>query len=120
MAHCKSYNIINKNKKLTRKIKTTPGELGQLKERFNLKITYLWHLDLITLLEMLSESLNKVFGRNVFYSDTVVAVDAGKLNLKNTSQSETLYYPALFITFYSQFQRLGAVYESESEEYDEH
>ena len=67
---------------------------------------------------MLSESFNKVFGRNVFDSDTVVAVDTGKLNLKNITVSNL--FSLLILTPVSQFQRLGAAYECERAEDDEH
>jgi hypothetical protein len=67
---------------------------------------------------MLSESFNKVLGRNVFDSDTVVAVDAGKLNLKNITVSNL--FSLLILTPDSQFQRLGAADECKSVEDDEH
>jgi hypothetical protein len=67
---------------------------------------------------MLSESFNKVLGRNVFDSDTVVAVDAGKLNLKNITVSNL--FSLLILTPDSQFQRLGAADECERVEDDEH
>jgi len=67
---------------------------------------------------MLSESFNKVLGRNVFDSDTVVAVDTGKLNLKNITVSNL--FSLLILTPDSQFQRLGAVDECERSEDDEH
>ena len=67
---------------------------------------------------MLSKSFNKVLGRNVFDSDTVVAVDAGKLNLKNITVSNL--FSLLILTPDSQFQRLGAVDECERSEDDEH
>ena len=66
---------------------------------------------------MLSESFNKVLGRNVFDSDTVVAVDAGKLNLKNITVSNL--FSLLILTPVSQFLRLGAAYECERVEDDE-
>lgn len=67
---------------------------------------------------MLSESFNKVLGRNVFDSDTVVAVDTGKLNLKNISVSNL--FSLLVLTSFSQFQRLGAANECEDSEDEEH
>ena len=37
--------------------------------------TYLWHLDLVTLLEVLSESLNEILGWDVLNGDTTSSVD---------------------------------------------
>ena len=38
-------------------------------------ITYLWHLDLVTLLEVLSESLDELLGWDILDSDSHLSVD---------------------------------------------
>lgn len=43
--------------------------------------TYFWDLDLVSLLEVLGKSLNKVFGWNILDGDSVVCVQNSSLNL---------------------------------------
>ena len=42
--------------------------------------TYLWHLDLVSLLEMSGESFNEVFGWDILDGDSVMGVDDSELN----------------------------------------
>ena len=39
------------------------------------KGTYLWHLDLVSLLEMLGKSLNEILGWDILDGDTHLSVD---------------------------------------------
>ena len=45
------------------------------------EVTYIWHLDLVSLLEVLRESLNEFPGGNVLDSNSSTCVDGRKLNL---------------------------------------
>jgi len=46
--------------------------------------TYLWHLNSVSLLEMLGECLNEVPGWNILDGSTVVCVENSELNLYDT------------------------------------
>lgn len=46
--------------------------------------TYVWHLDLVALLEVLGEALNEFSGGNILDSNSTTGVDSRKLNLNNT------------------------------------
>jgi hypothetical protein len=60
--------------------------------------TYLWHLDSVSFLEMLGESLNKVPGWNILDGSTVVCVENSELNLDNNFEKKSVFYlhPSLF------------------------
>jgi hypothetical protein len=44
-------------------------------------ITYVWHLDLVALLEVLSESLDEFLGGNVLDGNSTAGINCAKFNL---------------------------------------
>jgi hypothetical protein len=44
-------------------------------------VTYVWHLDLVALLEVLAESFDEFLGGNVLDSNSTTGVNSRKLNL---------------------------------------
>lgn len=44
--------------------------------------TYVWHLDLVALLEVLGEGIDEFFGSDVLDGDSTAGIDSGKLDLK--------------------------------------
>ena len=54
--------------------------------------TYLWHLDLVSFLEVLGESLDEVSGWDIFDGGTVMGVEDSELNLKYSFRKKSVYY----------------------------
>jgi hypothetical protein len=52
--------------------------------------TYLWHLNLVSLFEMLGECLDEVPGWNIFDGSTVVCVENSELNLNKTFEKKSV------------------------------
>ena len=52
--------------------------------------TYVWHLNLIALLEVLRESIDELFGGNILDSNSTTGVDGRKLNLYKSIDQQTL------------------------------
>tara|TARA_B110001450_G_C17604430_1_gene474430 strand:- start:520 stop:750 length:231 start_codon:yes stop_codon:yes gene_type:complete len=60
--------------------------------------TYLWHLDLVSFLEVLGEGLDEVSGWDIFDSGTVVGVENSELNLKErVLGKECLLLTSIFV-----------------------
>lgn len=55
-----------------------------------LNITYVRHLDLVALLEVLRESIDEFFGSNVLNGNSATGVDGSKLNLQTLRSNDTL------------------------------
>jgi len=52
--------------------------------------TYIRHLDLVALLEVLRESIDEFFGGNVLDGNSTTGVDGSKLNLQTSRSNDTL------------------------------
>ena len=60
--------------------------------------TYLWNLDLVTLLEELSVLLDELLGWHILNSDTLLVVNAIQIQLQQSKRQSECFYFTIVLT----------------------